>query len=142
MLSAAKHLCAPKARPFASLRVTHIPDGACEISLSRARCMFEMRGIASMSNQTTRRMTMAQAVIAFLKNQYVERDGVEQAFFAGCFGIFGHGNIAGIGQALQQMPEFRCCQAIFSPAATWRPCCNSLSQNTPRIFRSMIASSR
>src|SRR6266700_3208271 len=111
MLSAAKHLCAPKARPFASLRVTHIPDGACEISLSRARCMFEMRGIASMSNQTTRRMTMAQAVIAFLKNQYVERDGVEQAFFAGCFGIFGHGNIAGIGQALQQMPEFRYYQA-------------------------------
>ena len=51
--------------------------------------------------------TMAQAVIAFLKNQYVERDGREQPFFAGCFGIFGHGNIGGIGQALQQMPEFR-----------------------------------
>jgi 3D-(3,5/4)-trihydroxycyclohexane-1,2-dione acylhydrolase (decyclizing) len=54
-----------------------------------------------------KQMTMAQAVIAFLKNQYVERDGVEQPFFAGCFGIFGHGNVAGIGQALQQMPEFR-----------------------------------
>ncbi len=54
---------------------------------------------------------MAQALIAFLKNQYVERDGVEQTFFAGCFGIFGHGNIAGIGQALQQMPEFRYYQA-------------------------------
>jgi 3D-(3,5/4)-trihydroxycyclohexane-1,2-dione acylhydrolase (decyclizing) len=52
-------------------------------------------------------LTMAQAIIAFLKNQYVERDGVEQLFFAGCFGIFGHGNVAGIGQALQQMPEFR-----------------------------------
>src|SRR5205085_4516705 len=64
-----------------------------------------------MSHQTTKRMTMAQAVIAFLKNQYVERDGVEQPFFAGCFGIFGHGNIAGIGQALQQMPEFRYYQA-------------------------------
>ena len=50
---------------------------------------------------------MAQAVIAFLKNQYVERDGVEQPFFAGCFGIFGHGNVAGIGQALQQEPGFR-----------------------------------
>jgi 3D-(3,5/4)-trihydroxycyclohexane-1,2-dione acylhydrolase (decyclizing) len=56
-------------------------------------------------------MTMAQSVIAFLKSQYVERDGVEQPFFAGCFGIFGHGNIAGIGQALQQMPEFRYYQA-------------------------------
>src|SRR5437016_11668837 len=52
-------------------------------------------------------MTMAQAVIAFLKSQYVERDGVEQPFFAGCFGIFGHGNIAGMGQALQQNPDLR-----------------------------------
>jgi 3D-(3,5/4)-trihydroxycyclohexane-1,2-dione acylhydrolase (decyclizing) len=50
---------------------------------------------------------MAQALIAFLKVQHVERDGVEQPFFAGCFGIFGHGNVAGVGQALQQMPEFR-----------------------------------
>src|SRR5581483_115597 len=60
-----------------------------------------------MNQQTTRRLTTAQAVITFLKNQYIERDGREQPFFAGCFGIFGHGNIAGIGQALQQMPEFR-----------------------------------
>src|SRR5216684_4392771 len=59
-----------------------------------------------MSNQTTRYMTMAQSVIAYLQTQYVERDGVEQPFFAGCFGIFGHGNLAGIGQALQQMPDF------------------------------------
>jgi 3D-(3,5/4)-trihydroxycyclohexane-1,2-dione acylhydrolase (decyclizing) len=50
---------------------------------------------------------MAQAVIQFLKNQYTERDGVEQRFFAGCFGIFGHGNVAGIGQALHQYPDFR-----------------------------------
>ncbi len=64
-----------------------------------------------MNNPTTRRMTMAQAIIAFLKNQYVERDGVEQPFFAGCFGIFGHGNVGGIGQALQQMPDFRYYQA-------------------------------
>src|SRR5213595_3033125 len=64
-----------------------------------------------MNEQATTRVTMAQAVIAFLKNQYVERDGQEQPFFAGCFGIFGHGNIAGIGQALQQMPEFRYYQA-------------------------------
>ena len=55
----------------------------------------------------TKRLTMAQAVIAFLKNQHVERDGKEQLFFAGCFGIFGHGNVAGIGQALQQNPDFR-----------------------------------
>src|SRR6266508_6037686 len=55
----------------------------------------------------TKRLTMAQAIIAFLKNQYVERDGKEQSFFAVCFGIFGHGNVAGIGQALQQNPDFR-----------------------------------
>lgn len=52
-------------------------------------------------------MTVAQAVIAFLQAQHVERDAVEQPFFAGCFGIFGHGNLAGIGQALQQNPSFR-----------------------------------
>ena len=55
----------------------------------------------------TIRYTMAQALIHFLKNQYVERDGIQQKFFAGCFGIFGHGNVAGIGQALQQNPDFR-----------------------------------
>ena len=55
----------------------------------------------------TRRLTMAQALIEFLKQQYVERDGVENRFFAGCFGIFGHGNVAGIGEALQENPDFR-----------------------------------
>jgi len=54
-----------------------------------------------------RRMTTAQAIIEFLQRQYVERDGKEQQFFAGCFGIFGHGNVTGIGQALQQNPDFR-----------------------------------
>ena len=49
-----------------------------------------------------RRLTMAQAVVEFLTQQHVERDGVERAFFAGMFGIFGHGNVAGIGQALHQ----------------------------------------
>ncbi len=54
-----------------------------------------------------KRLTVAQATIEFLKNQYVERDGIEQPFFAGCFGIFGHGNVAGLGQALQEYPDFR-----------------------------------
>src|SRR5579872_3178406 len=56
---------------------------------------------------STRRFTMAQALVGFLKSQYVERDGQEQAFFAGAWGIFGHGNVAGLGQALQQNPDFR-----------------------------------
>jgi 3D-(3,5/4)-trihydroxycyclohexane-1,2-dione acylhydrolase (decyclizing) len=54
----------------------------------------------------TKRLTVAQATIAYLKNQYVERDGEQQKFFAGCFGILGHGNVAGIGQALHQNPDF------------------------------------
>jgi 3D-(3,5/4)-trihydroxycyclohexane-1,2-dione acylhydrolase (decyclizing) len=64
-----------------------------------------------MSDHTTIRLTTAQALIVYLKNQYVERDGLERPFFAGCFGIFGHGNVAGIGQALQQNPDFRYYQA-------------------------------
>ena len=60
-----------------------------------------------MKNGATERLTTAQAIIKFLANQYVERDGIEQSFFGGCFGIFGHGNVSGIGQALQQYPGFR-----------------------------------
>jgi 3D-(3,5/4)-trihydroxycyclohexane-1,2-dione acylhydrolase (decyclizing) len=51
------------------------------------------------------RLTMAQALVRFLASQYVERDGVEQRFFAGCWGIFGHGNVAGIGEALFEWPD-------------------------------------
>jgi 3D-(3,5/4)-trihydroxycyclohexane-1,2-dione acylhydrolase (decyclizing) len=50
----------------------------------------------------TVRLTMAQALVRFLTAQHVERDGRERPFFAGVFGIFGHGNVAGIGQALQE----------------------------------------
>jgi len=46
------------------------------------------------------RLTTGQAIVRFLANQWSERDGVEQRFFAGCSGIFGHGNVAGIGEAL------------------------------------------
>jgi 3D-(3,5/4)-trihydroxycyclohexane-1,2-dione acylhydrolase (decyclizing) len=45
---------------------------------------------------------MAQALVLYLSKQYVSRDGKETLFFAGAWGIFGHGNVAGIGQALQQ----------------------------------------
>jgi 3D-(3,5/4)-trihydroxycyclohexane-1,2-dione acylhydrolase (decyclizing) len=53
----------------------------------------------------TVRLTTAQALVRFLANQHVERDGTEQRFFAGVFGIFGHGNVAGVGQALQQCAD-------------------------------------
>jgi 3D-(3,5/4)-trihydroxycyclohexane-1,2-dione acylhydrolase (decyclizing) len=51
---------------------------------------------------STVHLTAAQALVRFLAKQYVERDGVEQRLFAGAFGIFGHGNVAGVGQALLQ----------------------------------------
>jgi 3D-(3,5/4)-trihydroxycyclohexane-1,2-dione acylhydrolase (decyclizing) len=54
----------------------------------------------------TVRLTTSQAIIRFLLNQHVERDGRTHPFFAGCWGIFGHGNVAGIAQALQQTPSF------------------------------------
>ena len=50
----------------------------------------------------TIQLTVAQALVKFLGAQYSESDGEEQKLFAGCFGIFGHGNVAGIGQALLQ----------------------------------------
>jgi 3D-(3,5/4)-trihydroxycyclohexane-1,2-dione acylhydrolase (decyclizing) len=59
----------------------------------------------------TKKLTTGQAIVEFLQNQFVERDGVKQAFFAGCFGIFGHGNVGGIGQALFQYPTFKYYQA-------------------------------
>jgi 3D-(3,5/4)-trihydroxycyclohexane-1,2-dione acylhydrolase (decyclizing) len=53
----------------------------------------------------TIRMTTAQAITSFLVQQYVERDGLEQRFFAGIFGIFGHGNVTGLGQALEEVGQ-------------------------------------
>ena len=51
------------------------------------------------------RLTVAQALVRFLAAQHTERDGVRRPLFAGCFGIFGHGNIAGLGQALWESPD-------------------------------------
>jgi 3D-(3,5/4)-trihydroxycyclohexane-1,2-dione acylhydrolase (decyclizing) len=53
----------------------------------------------------TRRLTVAQALVRFLANQHTERDGHRQRLIAGCFGIFGHGNVAGIGQALLEVGD-------------------------------------
>jgi 3D-(3,5/4)-trihydroxycyclohexane-1,2-dione acylhydrolase (decyclizing) len=50
----------------------------------------------------TIRLTTSQALVRFLANQFSERDGVEQRLIPGVWGIFGHGNVAGIGQALLQ----------------------------------------
>ena len=78
-----------------------------------------------------RRLTTAQAIIRFLKAQCIARDGEEHRFFAGCFGIFGHGNVAGIGQALQESPDFpyylcRNEQAMVHTAAAFAKMSNRL----------------
>ncbi len=81
----------------------------------------------------TRRVTVAQAVVEFLAQQHTERDGVERRFFPGVFGIFGHGNVAGVGQALQQagdrLPFYLCRneQAMVHTAAGYAKMANRLA---------------
>lgn len=81
----------------------------------------------------TVRLTLAQALIRFLQVQQVERDGERNPFFAGCWGIFGHGNVAGIGQALQQYAttfkyhQARNEQAMVHTAAAYARAKNRLS---------------
>lgn len=55
-----------------------------------------------MKSEPKVRLTVGQAIVRFLVNQYSERDGVEKRLVPGTFGIFGHGNVAGLGQALLQ----------------------------------------
>jgi 3D-(3,5/4)-trihydroxycyclohexane-1,2-dione acylhydrolase (decyclizing) len=79
----------------------------------------------------TTRLTVAQAIISFLKNQFSERDGTQHRLFEGCLGIFGHGNVAGIGQALEQDPGlpyylFRNEQAMVHTAAAFAKTSNRL----------------
>ncbi|MFE6894074.1 3D-(3,5/4)-trihydroxycyclohexane-1,2-dione acylhydrolase (decyclizing) [Streptomyces sp. NPDC057694] len=63
--------------------------------------MTEPRTPATQATATTR-LTTAQALVRFLSRQYTERDGTRQRLITGTWGIFGHGNVAGIGQALLQ----------------------------------------
>ena len=85
-------------------------------------------------NDGTIHLTVAQAIIQFLKQQHVERDGVEQRFFAGCFGIFGHGNVAGIGQALHQYPDFRYYQTRNEQAMVHTAAAYAKMQNRLQTF--------
>lgn len=82
---------------------------------------------------STRRLTVAQALIAFLSRQYTERDGSRRRLIDATWGIFGHGNVAGIGQALVQagpdMPYFqgRSEQAMVHAAVGYARQSNRLS---------------
>ena len=53
------------------------------------------------------KMTVGQAIVKFLNQQYVEFDGVEEPFVDGVFTIFGHGIVFGIGEALAENDELR-----------------------------------
>src|SRR4051794_27343648 len=64
---------------------------------SRAPVRSDVEEVCQVS---TVRLTVAQALVRFLANQYSERDGVERRLVTGCWGIFGHGNVAGVAQAL------------------------------------------
>ncbi len=81
----------------------------------------------------TRRLTVAQAVVEFLAQQHTERDGALRRFFPGVFGIFGHGNVGGVGQALQQagdrLPFYLCRneQAMVHTAAGYAKMANRLA---------------
>lgn len=83
----------------------------------------------------TIRLTTAQAVIRYLIAQHVERDGVTNPFFAGCWGIFGHGNVAGIGQALQQYADqFRYYQARNEQAMVHAAAAYAKAKNRLQTF--------
>jgi 3D-(3,5/4)-trihydroxycyclohexane-1,2-dione acylhydrolase (decyclizing) len=80
----------------------------------------------------TERLTVGQALVRFLAAQYVERDGSRRRFFPGCLGILGHGNVAGLGQALQQHEDLlpfhqgRSEQGMVHVAAGYARQCNRL----------------
>jgi 3D-(3,5/4)-trihydroxycyclohexane-1,2-dione acylhydrolase (decyclizing) len=86
--------------------------------------------------EPTVRLTVAQATIGFLANQYVERDGERTKFFAGCFGIFGHGNVAGLGQALLE-DEVQAAEAGTEPALKY-----VLGRNEQAMVHSAVAYAR
>lgn len=86
--------------------------------------------------ESTVRLTVAQATIRFLANQYVEHDGERTKFFAGCFGIFGHGNVAGLGQALLQ-DEIESVEAGREPGLKY-----VLGRNEQAMVHSAVAYAR
>lgn len=86
--------------------------------------------------EPTVRLTVAQATIRFLGNQFVERDGRRTKFFAGCLGIFGHGNVAGIGQALLQ-EEIAAVESGSAPALPY-----VLGRNEQAMVHTAVAYAR
>ena len=92
--------------------------------------------VKSPDTEPTIRLTVAQATVRFLANQYVERDGERSEFFAGCFGIFGHGNVAGLGQALLE-DEVEAAQRNSAPRLRY-----VLGRNEQAMVHSAVAYAR
>ncbi|MEW5810169.1 MAG: 3D-(3,5/4)-trihydroxycyclohexane-1,2-dione acylhydrolase (decyclizing) [Actinomycetota bacterium] len=86
--------------------------------------------------EPTVRLTVAQATVRFLAHQYVERDGMRHKFFAGCLGIFGHGNVAGVGQALLQ-DELEATEAGVEPGLKY-----VLGRNEQAMVHTAVAYAR
>jgi len=86
--------------------------------------------------EPTVRLTVAQATVRFLAHQYVEHDGQQHKFFAGCLGIFGHGNVAGIGQALLQ-DEIDAAEASTEPGLKY-----VLGRNEQAMVHTAVAYAR
>ena len=80
---------------------------------------------------------MAQATIRFLANQFVERDGERTKFFAGCFGIFGHGNVAGLGPGAAAGRDWQAMQADHEPGLRY-----VLGRNEQAMVHSAVAYAR
>ena len=82
------------------------------------------------------RTTVAQAVVTWLANQHVERDGHRQRFFEGVFGIFGHGIVAGMGEALESRPGHACATTRRATSRPWstRPRPSPSSSRRLRTF--------
>src|ERR1700746_2090926 len=84
---------------------------------SNARPMRPVRGdsfaLHNSPRQDTLRATSARGVVRFLQAQYSERDGKTRRLVPAMFGIFGHGNVCGLGQALEQcgqdLPYYQPC---------------------------------
>ncbi|MGH8868152.1 MAG: 3D-(3,5/4)-trihydroxycyclohexane-1,2-dione acylhydrolase (decyclizing) [Actinomycetes bacterium] len=87
------------------------------------------------TQRPTRRLTVGQAVVAFLAQQHSERDGVQQRLVPACSGIFGHGNVAGLGQALHEA-------AATAPPGTPSPLPFHLARNEQAMVHTAAAYAR
>lgn len=92
------------------------------MSVVSSKGLAEVQATGSSRGKTIR-LTTAQAVVRYLQQQFSERDGRRRRFVAAMFGIFGHGNVAGMGQALEEcgtdLPYFQPCneQSMVHTAA-------------------------